>query len=229
MDREKHPFYEFSEAAFFIAEQDGEVVGRIAALEHKKYNEYQSKKNCQFYHFETIEDLEIAIALFETVQNWAKNRGLNLIFGPKGFGILDGYGIQIEGFEHRQLMTMMNYNYPYYPDFMEKMGFEKEVDFVSCYLGRDKFHLPERIHSIADRVKSRGTLRVVTVRSATSGCPSTHSSYVSFTYVGSGFIVRGVSSYTSPIRSKSSSAMVTSEIQICDRYDHLINQYVVMY
>jgi hypothetical protein len=54
----------------------------------------------------------------------------------------------------------MNYNYAYYPRFLEGLGFEKEVDFVSCYLNPDIFKLPERIHSIAERVLQRGTLQV---------------------------------------------------------------------
>ena len=80
--------------------------------------------------------------------------------GPKGFGPLDGYGIQIEGFEYRQMMTMLNYNYAYYQRLVEALGFRKEVDFVSCYANRATFHFPERVHSIAERVLKRGTLGV---------------------------------------------------------------------
>jgi hypothetical protein len=57
-------------------------------------------------------------------------------------------------------MTMMNYNYPYYNRLIKLMGFEKEVDFVSCYINSENFHLPERIHSIADRVLKRGSLKI---------------------------------------------------------------------
>jgi hypothetical protein len=85
---------------------------------------------------------------------------LNKVIGPKGFGALDGYGLLVEGFEHRQMMTMMNYNYPYYPRLVEGLGFHKEVDFISCYLSAEAFNLPDRIHSIADRVQQRGTLHV---------------------------------------------------------------------
>jgi hypothetical protein len=82
------------------------------------------------------------------------------MIGPKGLGPLDGYGIIVEGFEHRQMMTMMNYNHPYIPKLVESLGFEKEVDFVSCYIHTHDFKMPERIHNIADRVQKRGTLAV---------------------------------------------------------------------
>jgi GNAT superfamily N-acetyltransferase len=161
LNPEKHPFYEHSKADFFIAYQDGEVVGRIAALEHRPYNIYHDKKIAQFYHFETVQDKEIAEALFDRVFDWAKENNLNQVMGPTRFAVLDGYGLLVEGYEHHQIMTMMNYNYPYYVDFVESIGFEKEVDFVSCYLNRENFNLPDRIHSIAERVKKRGTLRVL--------------------------------------------------------------------
>jgi len=160
LNKKKHPYYEHSDADFFIASRDGRDVGRIAALENKRFNEYHKTRKAQFYLFDCEDDQEAANALFERVYEWARLRGLDTVIGPKGFAPLDGYGIQVEGFENRQVMNMMNYNYPYYARLLETMGFEKEVDFVSCYLNRDSFHLPDRIHSISERVQKRGTLRV---------------------------------------------------------------------
>ena len=160
----KHPFYEHSDAEFFIAEREGRVVGRIAALENKPFNQYHDSKDAEFYLFETINDQEVANTLFETVTNWAKDRGLTKLVGPKGFGPLDGYGIQIEGFEHRQMMNMMNYNYPYYRDLVENLGFTKVVDFVSSYIDPQQFHLPEKVRKAADIAKKRGTFEVLDFR-----------------------------------------------------------------
>lgn len=156
----KHPFYEHSTAEFFIAARDGRDVGRIAALVNNRFNQHHQTQQAQFYLFECEDDQEAAHALFEQVFAWARARGLNKVVGPKGFGALDGYGLLVEGFEYRQMMTMMNYNYPYYPRLLENLGFHKEVDFISCYLSAEAFNLPQRVHSIADRVQKRGTLRV---------------------------------------------------------------------
>jgi len=160
LNREKHPYYEHSEADFFIAVRDGKVVGRIAALVNRPFNRYHNTQQAQFYLFECENDLEAAAALFNRVQEWAHERGLNRVVGPKGFGVLDGYGLLVEGYQHRQIMTMMNYNYDYYPNLVEAQGYEKEVDFASCYLGAEAFHLPDRVHSIAQRVVQRGALQV---------------------------------------------------------------------
>jgi GNAT superfamily N-acetyltransferase len=160
LDKGKHPFFEHSDGDFFIALEDGKIVGRIAALENKPYNQYKNRNTAQFFFFETVNNLEVAEALFSEVQNWATARNLTEILGPKGFGPVDGYGMLVEGFEHRQTMTMVSYNFPYYPTFMEMIGFEKEMDFVSCYTHWNTFTMPERVQRIARKVKARGKLKV---------------------------------------------------------------------
>jgi GNAT superfamily N-acetyltransferase len=165
LNREKHPFFEHSEADFFLAVRDGEVVGRICAANNKLFNDYHKTKKAHFFGLEMVDDREIACLLFDTAVGWAKERGLDTLIGPKGLSPFDGYGILVEGFEHRQMMTMMNYNYDYYPKLIESYGFEKEVDFVSCYLPADSFKVPERVERIARRVLQRGDLWVKKFRS----------------------------------------------------------------
>lgn len=160
LNRKKHPFYDHSDADFFVALRGGEMVGRIAALENKPFNQYHGREDAEFYFFDSVNDTEVAAALFGAVLDWARARGLNRVVGPKGMSAFDGYGILHAGFEQRQMMTMMNYNYDYYPALVEGQGFEKEVDFVSCYLPAESFRVPERVERIAERVVQRGTLRV---------------------------------------------------------------------
>ena len=160
LNRKKHPFFEHSDADFFMTVRDGKVVGRICAGENKLFNEYHKTRKAQFYFFDTIDDLEVAQALFGAAFDWAHQRGLDSMIGPKGLSPFDGYGILTEGFEHRQMMTMMNYNHAYYPKLVEALGFEKEVDFVSCYLPAEAFRIPERVERIAKWTMQRGNLWV---------------------------------------------------------------------
>ena len=165
LNRKKHPFFEHSEADFFLAVRDGRVVGRICAGENKLFNEFHKTRKAQFYFFDAIEDMEVAKTLFEAAFDWARKRGLDTMVGPKGLSPFDGYGILVEGYEHRQMMSMMTYNYDYYPKLVEALGFEKEVDFVSCYLPADAFKIPERVERIAQRVLQRGNLWVKNFKS----------------------------------------------------------------
>lgn len=161
LNRQKHPFYEHSTADFFVAVRDGRNVGRIAALENRNSNRYHETRIAQFYLFDCEDDSEAAAALFQRVFEWAKERNLNTVVGPKGFGPFDGYGLLQDGFEHRQMMNMMNYNYEYYLRLMEENGFEKEVDFVSHFVSPEEVRLPDRVYSIAERAKRRHRLEVI--------------------------------------------------------------------
>jgi len=164
MNREKYPYYEHSTADFFIAIRDGQDVGRISVLENRNYNEYHGTRMGQFYFFDCADDDDAAAALFERAFEWARDRQLDKIIGPKGFSLFDGYGMLERGFEFRQMMNMMNYNYPYYLRMMAAAGFEKEVDFISHYVVTKDFEMPERVHRISERVQKRQQLRVVRFR-----------------------------------------------------------------
>jgi hypothetical protein len=161
MNRDKHPFYEHSTADFFIAIRGGQDVGRIAVLVNNNYNAHHGKRNAQFYFFDCEDDSEPAAALFERSFEWAHERDLDTIIGPKGFSPFDGYGMLERGFEYRQMMNMMNYNFPYYLRLVEEAGFEKLVDFISHLIETKDFQIPERVHRISERVQKRHNLRVL--------------------------------------------------------------------
>ncbi len=161
LNRKKHPFYEHSDAEFFIAVKDGADAGRIAVLENKPYNKYHGRKVASFFLLETVDDPAVVNALFEKTFQWAREHGLNGMLGPKGFGPLDGYGMLVDGFDHRQTMMMSSYNHAYYPRHVEALGFRKEVDFISCSIPREKLTFPERLYRLAERVQKRGTFTVV--------------------------------------------------------------------
>lgn len=160
-DRKAHPFYEHSDAAFFVARRGAGAVGRIAVLENRPFNAHHGVRQASFYCFECEDDRDAAAALVGRAADWARARGLTALVGPKGFSALDGYGILVEGFTHRQTMTMTNYNPPYYAPLVEGLGFVKDVDFGSWRIDRDAFLLPERVRRVAAEVERRGALRLV--------------------------------------------------------------------
>jgi hypothetical protein len=84
------------------------------------------------------------------------------MLGPKGFTVLEGFGLLVKGFEHRPAFGQP-YNPPYFADLIESAGFKPERDAVSGYIGSD-IHFPERIHSLADRIAKRRGLRVARFR-----------------------------------------------------------------
>jgi GNAT superfamily N-acetyltransferase len=162
LNRDKHPFYRHSDADFFLAEQGREVVGRIAVLEPRRRNAYRSQPRAFFCHFDAVEDLEVARALFAAAFDWARARGLEWIAGPEGFLPGDSLGVLVKGFEHHPAMGI-TYNFSYYDALIQDSGLVKQTDYHSCYLP-GSFVLPERVSQIAQRAKEQRGYRVLRFR-----------------------------------------------------------------
>jgi hypothetical protein len=158
LDRRKYPFYEHSEAAFFLAMEGSRAVGRIAAIDNRNYNAFHKLNTAFFYLFECEDSLPASQALFEAAFAWARRRGRDRMTGPKGFTALDGLGLLVKGFEHRPAMGIP-YNPPYYEALVRAAGFERLDDDVSGYLS-SRTKVPARIHELAERVKEQRGLHV---------------------------------------------------------------------
>ena len=154
LNKSKNPLFNHVDADFFIAEDDNKVLGRIAIFQNKVYNELNESKVAFFYYFDSINDPDVSNTLFQFASEWANERGLNTITGPRGLYGGDGIGALVEGFDYMPGIGIP-YNYPYYDDLYHKAGFSKEEDLLSGYLSTDEYELPERIHELAERVKNR--------------------------------------------------------------------------
>ena len=158
MNRRKHPYYEHSTAEFFVAGSGKELLGRIAVLENRNYNRHHGRRDGFFYYFDSVNDQSVANALFDAAFDWARQRGLEQVIGPKGFLQGDGMGMLLEGYEHRPAVGVP-YNHAYYIDLTVAAGFEKETDFFSGYLSGDH-QLADRFFAVAEKVKERRGLRI---------------------------------------------------------------------
>jgi hypothetical protein len=162
LDPKRHPFYRHSQAGFFLAYDGPRVLGRIAAIDNRLYNQYNHSATAFFYLFECENDQRVASALIDAACAWAHARGLTKILGPKGFTVLDGFGLLVKGFQHRPAFGMP-YNPPYYPGLIEAFGFEVQREAVSGYLSAD-IQFPERIHKLAERIAKRRGLQIARFR-----------------------------------------------------------------
>ncbi len=125
----KNPAFRFCEAECFIAERDGKMVGRMAAIINHKANERWQTRDVRFGWFDFIDDIDVTRALLETVERWGKERGMDAAVGPLGFTDMDPEGMLTHGYD--QLSTMNSiYNYPYYPEHMRRLGYEEETRWV---------------------------------------------------------------------------------------------------
>jgi hypothetical protein len=137
-------------------------VARLACLNHQPYNAYNHEKTAFFYLFEAVDLPGISIPLFEAAFTWARKQGLTRIVGPRGFSVLDGFGLLSEGFEYRPALGIP-YNPPYYINLIEEAGFQATEEIVSGFINRESFRDP-KIEVIAQRVQERRGLTIARFR-----------------------------------------------------------------
>lgn len=161
---QNNPAMEFCDSVFFLAYKDGKIVGRVAGIINRKANSTWNVKNVRFGWIDFIDDEEVSRKLIEAVEQWGKERGMTEIQGPLGFTDFDREGMLIEGFEEMGTMATY-YNYPYYPQHLEKLGFEKESDWIEMLI-KTPTEVPERLHRMAGLVKEKYNLNVLKFTSA---------------------------------------------------------------
>jgi hypothetical protein len=154
LDRKKNPWFEHGEAEYFLAERDGEPVGRITAHIDHRWDEYQGGKDAMFGFFEAAEDPEVVRALLDAASEWALARGRERLLGPMDFTTNDEIGILIEGFE-RKPMILEPWHPPYYQRLIEAEGFAKAMDVLMWELRMGELKEGEKfdpsIHEAADK------------------------------------------------------------------------------
>lgn len=154
LDRERNPYFEHAEAECFIAERDGEPVGRISAQIDQRWDEFQGGSDGMFGFFETVEDREVAGALLGAAEDWLRERGRERLLGPMDFTTNDELGILIEGFELRP-MILQPWHPPFYRDLIEDRGYAKAMDLLMWYLELGKLkegdQFAPEIHAAAEK------------------------------------------------------------------------------
>ena len=153
MDRQKNPFYKHTDAEFYLAERDGVVVGRIAAIVNHNHNKEHDEKMGFFGFFECINDQKVANVLFDTAKEYVRAHGMTTLRGPVNPSVNDEIGLLIEGFD-KSPTVMMTYNPPYYIDLIEKYGFRKAKDLYAYLLDQGKVYT-DRFNRAHELVKQR--------------------------------------------------------------------------
>jgi len=164
LDPKKNPAYEFTEAQCFMAYDDDKPVGRICAMVNHRANETWNSRSGRFGFVDFVDDEKVSRALFSAAEDWVKSKGMESIHGPLGFTDLDQEGMLVEGFDQAGTMATI-YNYPYYPEHLERLGFVKDAEWVE-YLIRIPDTAPPRMKRVAELVLKKYKLRILKYRSA---------------------------------------------------------------
>lgn len=158
LDRAKNPFFKHAERELFVAERDGELVGRIAAILDHHFNATHNENIGFFGFFESINDSAVAKVLFDAASRWLESKGVSAMLGPTNPSMNDEIGILIDGFDQNPAI-MMPYNPPYYQNLFEGYGLRKVMDLFSYSLHKDSVE-NGKVLRLAELVKKRNSVRV---------------------------------------------------------------------
>jgi hypothetical protein len=153
IDRKGNPFYKHSEMEIFLAERDGRLVGRIAAIVNDNHIKEHNEKVGFFGFFECIDDQAVANALFDAARNWLKSRGMEAMRGPASPSVNDEYGLLVDGFDKAPYI-LMSYNPPYYATLIERYGLAKVKDLYAYEVNKELV-FTEKLKRVSEIVKRK--------------------------------------------------------------------------
>ena len=158
LDQEKGAAQEFCDSELYLAYKDGELAGRVAAIVNHKANEQWNHKEVRFGWYDFIEDPEVAKALMDKVEKFGRKHRMESVVGPLGFTDFDPEGMLVEGFDRVSTMALI-YNFPYYNDYLEQMGFGKDTDWIE-YRVTVPTVMPERWPRLEKIIKERANVHL---------------------------------------------------------------------
>ena len=125
-----NPYFEHAEACLFLAERNGQVVGRISAQIDQLHLERYQDQTGQFGFLEAEDDQAIFKALLESASQWLKARNIKRMQGPFSFSINEESGLLVDGFNTPPII-MMGHAKPYYAKHLEDLGLSTAKNLIA--------------------------------------------------------------------------------------------------
>ncbi|MGD9029075.1 MAG: hypothetical protein PVG25_04620 [Anaerolineae bacterium] len=168
LDPATGPFYERADIALFLARRGRAVVGTIAAFVDHHRNHHTGKSEGGFGFFETLDDYAVAEALLDAAWGWLRGHDVSAVRGPASFTNSDYPGVLIDGADCPPAM-LEAHTPPYYQDFLERYGMEKDEDLFAWRVFRAQFHGElksslDEVARVADAALKRANATIRKVR-----------------------------------------------------------------
>ncbi|MBK6545047.1 MAG: hypothetical protein IPO86_03460 [Saprospiraceae bacterium] len=157
----KNPFFENAKAQLFLAEENGKIVGRIAAVKDDQLIKFTGEAIGVFGFFDVINEYPVAEALLNAATDWLKKENLKFLEGPYNFSTNHAAGLLVDGFQYPPTV-MMTYNKPYYQKFLEQYGLLKKTDVLAYHIETAGF--PDRFSKSVDLLGQRLASKGITFR-----------------------------------------------------------------
>lgn len=154
LNQKKNPFFQNAKMEMFLAKQNGNLVGRIAAIRNEIHDQTHNE-HCGFFgYFESINDKSVANELLKTAQRWTQERGANIFRGPINLSTNNEIGLLVDGFDTPPAV-MTTHNPPYYEKLLQDFGLQSVKELLG-YDVKSKGIAIDRLRRVSERVRERG-------------------------------------------------------------------------
>lgn len=155
-DPNKSPFFLHGRMEYFIAEKNGEIVGRVAAIQNYSHNEIWKDKVAFFGFFECIDDQQVANALLDAAKQQLIEWGFDTMRGPASPSSNEEYGVLVDNFKDQHVL-ISTYNAPYYLKLYEGYGLKSIKELYAIrFPGREiEAKQGERLKKLKETVLAR--------------------------------------------------------------------------
>lgn len=157
LDPRKNPYFDHAEAAFWIAWRGDRPVGRISAQLDQVHLSHHRDGTGHFGFLEAEDDPGVFGLLFETAENWLRDRDLTRVLGPFSLSINDESGLLVDGFDSPPCL-MMGHARPYYARRIEEQCYAKIKDLIA-YTYDVSTELPETLRAFVRKAQLENDLR----------------------------------------------------------------------
>lgn len=148
---------------FLCRDESGKIVGRICAILSHSYNKKNNEERIRISRFDCIDNEEVAKLLFDTAEEWGRQKGMKVVHGPLGFNDMEREGLLIEGFATISTLNTQYY-YPYFEKFFDKFGYQKEIDWIEYQFKRTKTS-DERTGRLSEMIEKRAGVHELEIKS----------------------------------------------------------------
>ena len=150
----KHPYYRHAAHRLFLATQNGRDMGRMAVFHNRKHNQVYKVNIGMFGYLDMVDDVAVTAALMDAAAQWLEQYGATHIQGPYSPDINGTVGVLLDAY-NAPPMLLMPYNYPYYPQHLDQLGFLKAKDLWAYQLDENDA-LPQRLLDFGEAMEARG-------------------------------------------------------------------------
>ncbi|MCX7038047.1 MAG: hypothetical protein NT005_02775 [Spirochaetes bacterium] len=168
LDPARGIFYKDADVALFMVRKGRQVLGTIAAFVDHARVRHLGRAEGGFGFLEVVEEYEAAAALLDACRGWLRQRRMASVRGPTNFGDNDSPGVLIEGTDYPPAM-LEAHTPPYYKDFLERYGMQKENDLYAWRatfekVGAELHGAPSDIVHVADAARKDSALSIRRIR-----------------------------------------------------------------